>query len=172
MNKLRDFPIGSFGFFTTLQELSKERQEEIRGMYRDLLQFEMPFTPNAEDYIEANMEQSLDELLMAVKGFYIVVAASEDGEIIGFVGINHGEPYEINAMFIREQYRNMGYGSVIIARFAAEHPYEHIKVNCFDLNQVALSFYRKNGFIFHPQCKGHPVQHGVKQPLMERPKYN
>ncbi len=53
-------------------------------------------------------------------------------------------------LFVKEEYRNMGFGSAIftyLARYAKEHNYGRFEWSCLKWNEPSIAFYKKKGAV-------------------------
>lgn len=160
-------PTLAVGELLGMSELTEAQREQVKELYKELIEFELPFTPHAADYIYEAMDVTMEEILQDIENIYIMTAMS-DMSIFAFLAVDKGRPAIISALYIKEEYRRLSYGSAMLERFAVHNFFDTLSVHCFDLNESALRFYRKNGFVFEPDKERTGVLLGTRSSEMER----
>ena len=153
------------GIVKKLAELTDVEREQLKALHKELIDYEYNFTPQAMRYVFNaldSLDDSLEEIIQVIDFVYFLVR-TDTMDMIGFLAVNQGEPYEIAALYVKEEHRGKAMGSVMVARFAQMHMTEPTTVNCFEKNERALSFYKSMGFTFSPHCRGHSVWYGVRR---------
>lgn len=153
------------GVVKKLAELTDVEREQLKALHKELIDYEYQFTPQTMRYVFNalnSLDDSLEEIIQVIDFVYYLVR-TDTMDMIGFLAVNQGEPYEIAALYVKDEYRGNALGSVMVARFAQMHMTKPTTVNCFEKNERALSFYKSMGFTFSPHCRGHSVYYGVRR---------
>lgn len=66
---------------------------------------------------------------------------TENGQILGFVGIN--ENY-IEGIFVKSEFHNKGIGTALLNQI--KHKYTQLKLKVYKKNKNAIAFYEQNNF--------------------------
>lgn len=152
------------GTLKNLSELTETERGQLKALHKELIDYEYQFTPKAMQYVFNQLEtvdQSLEEIIQNID-FVYYLTRSGTKEMIAFLAVDKGDPYQIAGLYVQEQFRNNAFGAVMVARFAQICPLNPITVNCFRSNTRAKSFYEGMGFKFSSHCREHEVHHGVR----------
>lgn len=64
-----------------------------------------------------------------------------NGEVVGFIGVDEGY---INGLFVKQEYRNQGIGTKLIAYLLED--YDFLELDVFENNQGAVRYYENRNF--------------------------
>lgn len=137
-----------------IKKAVKEDIKEINKMLTDLIQDERQYDENInENYIVENYyEQFLDK-----KDACIIVAKNKNNDIIGYgfgLIMNYGNVYynkvaQLDAVFIKPEYRNNGIAKNIIQYFtkwAKDNEVLYIELKVCNNNKNAINLYESQDF--------------------------
>lgn len=101
----------------------------------------------SQDSSEKRRKECLDALMNKTGTYYLI--SSENAPIgIVKVSIKESEVIEIDSIYILNEYKNMGFGTAAIDYIKNEFPNMTIMLWVLEENHNAISFYKKNNFIF------------------------
>ncbi len=115
--------------------------------YDDALKMDWPHKEGEEYFKEKILSE--DSLCLV---------AELDGQVIGYLAAGLAEPYsyrllkraELDNMFIKEEFRNQGVGSMLIEEFinwATKIGVDRVFVSAYFFDDHSVSFYKKNKFL-------------------------
>lgn len=132
----------------TLVDATKEDCKDILDLIYAIARYE-----KMEDQVTATVE-SLEESIFEKKRAHIILA-KESNKVIGYMlyfynysTFTGGANIYLEDLFLYEEYRHKGYGSVMLktlAKIAIEENCQRIDWVCLDWNEPSLKFYNKIG---------------------------
>ncbi len=112
----------------------------------------------------------LDDFTNATKGEIVFVAEKKD-KIVGFISIwEHESPPFIHHLFVAKEFQREGVGEFMIRSLSDWLPPPY-RLKCLIKNRVALSFYRKTGWIEIDQANSTEGPYYLLE-LCDRTSYN
>lgn len=127
-----------------IQALNQKLFQKEFSDYDDTLEVSWPHAEHGEKYFRD-----------AIKNGYAAVAVVND-EIVGYLAgsfgmrsYNNARYGELDNMFIEQDCRNHGIGTMLIKSFlqyCEEQNIEHVKVTAYFANNQAIELYKNNGF--------------------------
>lgn len=112
------------------------------------LNIQWPYEKNGEEYFRQ---------VVSGEDGNICFIAEIDGKVVGYLagslkkgnGIYTGKRAELDNMFVIESHRKSGIGTRLVQEFIAwctNQGVDHVFVNAYAPNRVAIAFYQKQGF--------------------------
>lgn len=118
--------------------------------YQSSHQIELYSPKYREQYLSIHSDDgywTADKVIDALDSFRIILAIEKD-EVVGYIDVTHkydeNEPYDI---FVKEEYRNRGYGKAMLARAIELNKPKDMMVLVEADNAVAIALYDSLGFI-------------------------
>lgn len=118
--------------------------------YQSSHQIELYSPKYREQYLSIHSDDgywTADKVIDALDSFRIILAIEKD-EVVGYIDVTHkydeNEPYDI---FVKEEYRNRGYGKAMLARAIELNKPKDMMVLVEADNTVAIALYDSLGFI-------------------------
>lgn len=143
--------------------MGKYNIREIKAVdYKDIYILNKEFNPKYNLYSEDKVQERIELIIRNTKDIIFVCELS--GEVIGYI---HGSPYEllfsdslINVLgfIVKEKYRNMGVGSMLIDRleyWAKSNNISGIKLLTHPIRVDAHRFYEQRGYIYTKNQKNY-----------------
>lgn len=122
-------------------------KDAVTELYTELVEFEGTIMPDYITYARPTLEQTIQELLINIDNCLMILV---DGKQVGLLSADKGNPAEIAALYVKEDYRGRGFGRALINLWVSLNSHKEISVICFTTNRQALKFYAKVGFWFMP----------------------
>jgi len=156
-----DMSKGCSGQFVKPEDLFPEQREQVIALYIELMKYENQFSDPELHYDDEDFALA-EEFLITISDLYILTNFGT-GRIIGFLAMDYGNPNEIASLFIVEECRSTGFGSLMVMSVINRDPYNGVSVFCYDDNKRALKFYESLGFVFtgNEDCPG--VLNGIRE---------
>lgn len=118
--------------------------------YQSSHQIELYSPKYREQYLSIHSDDgywTADKVIDALGSFRIILAIEKD-EVVGYIDVTHkydeNEPYDI---FVKEEYRNRGYGKAMLARAIELNRPKDMMVLVEADNAAAIALYESLGFI-------------------------
>lgn len=102
----------------------------------------------AHDFIPATYWRGQYEGVKGLLPGSELYVAQEDGEIVGFIGLNQGH---IEGLFVLKQQRGQGIGRALLAY--GQKKYDMLTLHVYVKNVRAVAFYKKSGFYRETTCR-------------------
>ena len=140
-----------------IRKAKKSDFDKILKLAKQLYEVELPFDKNLnKDYYNTKKaENNLKKSIKSKKNTFLV--AEQDKDLIGYIdgdlidkeGIYINKVAYIEHLCVSEKYRKQGIGKMLIDEFTRlmkEKDAKFIKLNAFENNIAAISFYKKEEF--------------------------
>lgn len=118
--------------------------------YKSSHQIELYSPKYREQYLSIHSNDgywTADKVIDALDRFRIILAIEKD-EVVGYIDVTHkldeNEPYD---MFVKEEYRNRGYGKAMLARAIELNKPKDMMLLIETDNTVAIALYESLGFV-------------------------
>jgi len=133
--------------FFKVEDLTEEVLGEIKELYHQLVTYEKPLSTES-DNIVTTLDKHWDRIVRNIDLTYLV-RTNATNELVAFMNIaDDDDAVNITALFVKEEHRRNYLANHMMVRTLMKRPGRDFRVRCFDLNEVALAFYRRNNFTF------------------------